>query len=100
MPESPFSYSEFKDSIYMNLYMQRWLFSFALFLLSEGFSAGVVMRKSEYSDRNVGKTNLSFIRWNQRTQPFSLFLCLQEERVGLAVLSPGPLKPGTPGHSV
>ena len=24
-----------------------------------------------YSDRNVGKTNLSFTRWNQRTQPFS-----------------------------
>ena len=53
MPESPFSYSEFKDSIYMNPYMQRWLFSFAL------------------------------------------FLCLQEERGGLAVLSAGPLKPGT-----
>ena len=28
-------------------------------------------RRSEYSDRNVGKTNLSFTRWNQRTQPFS-----------------------------
>ena len=26
---------------------------------------------SEHSDRNVGKTNLSFTRWNQRTQPFS-----------------------------
>ena len=29
---------------------------------------------SECSDRNVGKTNLSFTRWNQRTQPFS-WLC-------------------------
>ena len=28
-------------------------------------------RRSEHSDRNVGKTNLSFTRWNQRTQPFS-----------------------------
>ena len=27
---------------------------------------------SEYSDQNVGKTNLSFTRWNPRTQPFSL----------------------------
>ena len=27
-------------------------------------------RRSEYSDRNVGKTNLSFTRWNQRTQHF------------------------------
>ena len=25
---------------------------------------------SEHSDQNVGKTNLSFTRWNQRTQPF------------------------------
>ena len=28
-------------------------------------------QETEYSDRNVGKTNLSFTRWNQRTQPFS-----------------------------
>ena len=28
-------------------------------------------RRSEYSDRNVGKTNLSFTHWNQRTQPIS-----------------------------
>ena len=27
--------------------------------------------RSEYSDRNIGKTNLSVTRWNQRTQPFS-----------------------------
>ena len=27
-------------------------------------------RRPEHSDRNVGKTNLSFTRWNQRTQPF------------------------------
>ena len=29
------------------------------------------MFRSEYSDRNVGKTNLPFTHWNQRTQPFS-----------------------------
>ena len=29
-------------------------------------------RRSEYSDRNVGKTNLPFTSWNQRTQPFSI----------------------------
>ena len=39
--------------------------------LSEGFSAGVVMRKVGFSDSSVWKTNLSFTRCNQRTQPFS-----------------------------
>ena len=27
-------------------------------------------RRLEYSDRNIGKTNLSFTHWNQRTKPF------------------------------
>ena len=33
--------------------------------------------RSEYSDRNAGKTNLSFTRWNQRTQPFSPFTIVE-----------------------
>ena len=29
------------------------------------------MFRPEHSDQNIDKTNLSFTRWNQRTQPFS-----------------------------
>ena len=44
-----------------------WLYNDKCFILA----SSLPWRRSEYSDRNAGKTNLSFTRWNQRTQPFS-----------------------------
>ena len=38
-------------------------------------------RRSEYSDWNVSRTNLSFTHWNQRTQPCSQSICLLRKEV-------------------